>query len=148
MQRRHGSSTEDAIVPWFPDPMSGWSEESESFSPRHEASTIELFFDLWFVANLATFTQYHAITNRYSFWSYVAFFMVLWTSWFHVVCFDARFTSDSVWERACKTVHFCAFAAFALMGYKFAPVNARDQPSTPHWVGSRYLIDGCRADPT
>ncbi|KAH7089530.1 bacterial low temperature requirement A protein-domain-containing protein [Paraphoma chrysanthemicola] len=134
MQHRHGSSTEDAIVPWFPDPMSGWNEESESFSPRHEASTIELFFDLWFVANLATFTQYHAITNRYTFWSYIAFFMVLWTSWFHVVCFDARFTSDSVWERASKTVHFCAFAAFALMGYKFAPVSAKDQPSTPHWI--------------
>ncbi|KAF2031635.1 hypothetical protein EK21DRAFT_33729, partial [Setomelanomma holmii] len=120
--------------PWFPDPMDGWNEESESFSPRHEAATIELFFDLWFVANLATFTQYHAITNRYTFWSYIAFFMILWTSWFHVVCFDTRFTSDSVWERACKTVHFCAFAAFALVGYKFAPRAKDVQSATPHWI--------------
>jgi len=29
--------------------MDGWNDEAESFSPRHEASTIELFFDLWFV---------------------------------------------------------------------------------------------------
>jgi hypothetical protein len=85
-------------------------------------------------ANLSTFTQYHAITNRYNFWSYVAFFMILWTSWFHVVCFDARFASDSVWERACKTVHFCAFAAFALVGYKYMPVSRDAQSETPYWV--------------
>lgn len=90
--------------------MKAWNEKSQSFSPRHEASTIELFFDLFFVANLATFTQYHAIYNRDHFWSYIAFFAILWTTWFHIVCFDARFASDSVWERACKIVHFCTFA--------------------------------------
>jgi hypothetical protein len=129
--------------------MDGYNEVAEGFSPRHEASTIELFFDLWFVgtclyrldtppaamltiiANLAMFTQYHAITNRYNFWSYIAFFMILWTSWFHVVCFDARFASDSVWERACKSVHFCAFAAFALAGYKYMPVARDIQSATP-----------------
>jgi hypothetical protein len=135
-----------------PSPMDGYNEVAEGFSPRHEASTIELFFDLWFagtclyrpdtphaamltiIANLATFTQYHAITNRYHFWSYIAFFMILWTSWFHVVCFDARFAADSVWERACKTVHFCAFAAFALTGYKYMPVARDAQSATPLWV--------------
>jgi hypothetical protein len=91
-------------------------------------------------ANLATFTQYHAITNRYNFWSYIAFFIVLWSSWFHVVCFDARFTSDSVWERACKTVHFCSFAAFALAGYKFMPVAKNVQSATPLWVISAHSI--------
>jgi hypothetical protein len=131
--------------------MNGWNDEAKCFSPRHEASTIELFFDLWFVgtssqsssnptssdhdsANLALFTQYHAITNRYTFWSYVAFFIVIWSSWFHIVCFDARFTSDSVWERACKVVQFCSFAAFALAGYKFMPVAKDVQSATPHWV--------------
>ncbi|KAF2845829.1 hypothetical protein T440DRAFT_483016 [Plenodomus tracheiphilus IPT5] len=130
----HNDNTSRPIVPWFPSPIDGWDKEQQCFAPRHMASTIELFFDLWFVANLATFTQYHAITNRYTFWSYVAFFFVLWTSWFHVVCFDARFTSDSVWERACKTVHFCSFAALALVGYKFAPVARDVQDATPHWV--------------
>lgn len=85
-------------------------------------------------ANLATFTTYHAITNRYNFWSYIAFFVILWSSWFHVVCFDSRFAFDSIWERACKTVHFCAFATFALVGYKFSPVAASDQAATPQWV--------------
>jgi hypothetical protein len=39
----------DVGVPWFPSPMDGYNEEADGFSPRHEASTIELFFDLWFV---------------------------------------------------------------------------------------------------
>ncbi|KAH7412119.1 bacterial low temperature requirement A protein-domain-containing protein [Phaeosphaeria sp. MPI-PUGE-AT-0046c] len=132
--RDHDNTNDGAPVPWFPSPMDGWNDETESFAPRHEASTIELFFDLWFVANLATFTQYHAITNRYNFWSYIAFFLVLWTSWFHVVCFDARFTSDSVWERACKIIHFCSFAAFALAGYKYMPFARDTDTATPHWI--------------
>jgi hypothetical protein len=97
--------------------------------PQYHHSHIEKL-----AANLATFTSYHAITNRYNFWSYIAFFVVLWTSWFHVVCFDTRFAFDSVWERACKAVHFCSFAAFALVGYKFAPIAANVQSATPHWV--------------
>ena len=124
----------DAMVPWFVSPIKAWNEKLGSFSPRHEASILELFFDLFFVANLATFTQYHAITSRYNFWSYVAFFFVLWTTWFHVVCFDARFAADSVWERTCKLLHFLVFAAFALVGYKFQPVAPDPEKSTPHWV--------------
>ncbi|KAF2688788.1 hypothetical protein K458DRAFT_243114, partial [Lentithecium fluviatile CBS 122367] len=120
--------------PWFVSPIKAWNEELGSFSPRHEASILELFFDLFFVANLATFTQYHAITSMYNFWSYVAFFFVLWTTWFHVVCFDARFAADSVWERTCKALHFCVFAAFALVGYKFQPVAPDPEKSTPHWI--------------
>lgn len=88
-------------------------------------------------ANLATFTSHHAITNMWNFWSYVAFFFILWTTWFHVVCFDARFAADSVYERACKAVHFCVFAGFALVGYKFQPVAEDPEKSTPHWVRFR-----------
>ncbi|RAR02072.1 low temperature requirement a protein [Stemphylium lycopersici] len=130
----HHEKIQEDAVPWFPSPMKGWDDNMKCFSPRHEASTIELFFDLWFVANLALFTQYHAITNRYSFWSYIAFFIVLWSSWFHIVCFDARFTSDSVWERACKVIQFCSFAAFALAGYKFMPLAPDADTATPHWI--------------
>lgn len=126
--------------------MDGWHTKAKSFSPRHEASTIELFFDLWFVANLSIFTQYHAIVNRYTFWSYIAFFIILWTTWFHVVCFDARFTSDSVWERACKTVHFCTFAMFALVGYKFMPLAKNVDTATPQWVGFVGVARGVMAD--
>jgi hypothetical protein len=54
-------------------------------------------------------------------------------TWFHIVCFDARFSVDSVWERSCKVVHFSTFTGFALVGYKF---NLFVEP-TPHWV--RYI---------
>lgn len=51
---RHATSSENDTVPLFPSPMNGFNEEVGCFSPRHEASTIELFFDLWFVG---TFTK-------------------------------------------------------------------------------------------
>lgn len=38
-------------------------QEFKSFHVRHEASMLELFFDLFFVANLATFTAYHNVTS-------------------------------------------------------------------------------------
>jgi hypothetical protein len=44
-------------VPWIDDPMKGAGHgDTIVFHQRHEADTIELFFDLFFVANLATFT--------------------------------------------------------------------------------------------
>lgn len=57
MHDSHNESSGDGTVPWFPSPMNGWNEETESFSPRHEASTIELFFDLWFVGQEPSDTQ-------------------------------------------------------------------------------------------
>ena len=48
----HNGTEEEAPVPWVPSPMDGWNDETKSFAPRHEASTIELFFDLWFVGML------------------------------------------------------------------------------------------------
>ncbi|KAF2840879.1 hypothetical protein M501DRAFT_1014873 [Patellaria atrata CBS 101060] len=106
-------------VSWISSPMKSWDESSSSFSQRHEASTIELFFDLFFVANLSTFTIYHAIIDRSAFWSYVGFFIILWSTWFQIVLFDVRFATDSVWERGCKVVQFLVFIAIALVGYNF-----------------------------
>jgi hypothetical protein len=45
------------VIPWIDDPMKGaGTGDHMVFHQRHEADTIELFFDLFFVANLATFT--------------------------------------------------------------------------------------------
>lgn len=43
----------------------------KSFHVRHEASMLELFFDLFFVANLATFTAYHEITTSSNVAAYI-----------------------------------------------------------------------------
>lgn len=51
-------------LPWIVSPLEGLQgREFKAFHVRHEASLIELFFDLFFVANLATFTAVHEITN-------------------------------------------------------------------------------------
>jgi hypothetical protein len=39
------------------------SSDAPIFKPHHESSTIELFYDLFFVANLTTFTKNHEITS-------------------------------------------------------------------------------------
>lgn len=41
-------------------------QDSPAFRGKDEASTIELFYDLFFVANLTSFTNVHAIDDRTS----------------------------------------------------------------------------------
>jgi low temperature requirement protein LtrA len=49
---------------WVVSPLKDLKGKAfKSFHVRHEASMLELFFDLFFVANLATFTAYHEITT-------------------------------------------------------------------------------------
>jgi low temperature requirement protein LtrA len=59
-------------IRWVVDPLEGLrGKEFKSFHVRHEASMIELFFDLFFVANLATFTTYHEITGSATLYYYI-----------------------------------------------------------------------------
>ncbi|KAK4185360.1 bacterial low temperature requirement A protein-domain-containing protein [Podospora australis] len=109
------------IVPWIQNPLQGVDTEHLVFSPRHEASTLELFFDLFFVANLATFTTYHAIVDHSSLFAYIGFFAIIWATWYHTVLYDVRFENDSIYSRACKVVIMIAFVGFALVGSNFAP---------------------------
>lgn len=41
-------------------------DDTPAFREKEEASTIELFYDLFFVANLTSFTTIHAIDDRTS----------------------------------------------------------------------------------
>ncbi|KAJ4291279.1 hypothetical protein N0V88_006281 [Collariella sp. IMI 366227] len=79
------------IVPWIENPLQGVDKEHLVFAPRHEASTLELFFDLFFVANLATFTTYQYIVNHSTLFAYIGFFAIIWVSWFHTVLHDNLF---------------------------------------------------------
>lgn len=109
-------------VPWIESPLLG-AEGAESdelvFSQRHEANTLELFFDLFFVANLATFTAYHTITDGNALLEYFGFFAVLWSTWFQITLHDVRFGRDSKYERICKFGQMLVFVSFALVGSKF-----------------------------
>ncbi|KAH6616159.1 bacterial low temperature requirement A protein-domain-containing protein [Chaetomium sp. MPI-SDFR-AT-0129] len=110
-----------SIVPWIQNPLQGVDKKQLVFAPRHEASTLELFFDLFFVANLATFTAYHYINNHSTLFAYIGFFAIIWVSWFHTVLHDVRFENDSIYSRVCKTIMMVVFVGFALVGSGFAP---------------------------
>lgn len=80
---------------------------------------MELCFDLFFVANLATFTAYHTVTDVNALLAYVGFFAVLWSTWFQITLHDVRFAGDSKYERMCKFGQMIAFVSFALVGSQF-----------------------------
>ncbi|KAJ9666764.1 hypothetical protein H2201_003168 [Coniosporium apollinis] len=109
------------LVPWIENPCKGADVEELVFHQRHEANTVELFFDLFFVANLATFTAYHSITDNYALYAYIGFFAIIWSTWFQITLHDVRFARDCVYERFCKTMQMIAFVGFALVGSKFTP---------------------------
>lgn len=104
-------------------PLQGADHEKLVFSQRHEANTVELFFDLFFVANLATFTTYHSVTSYDYLVAYIGFFGILWSSWFQVTLHDVRFARDSIYERVCKTIQFIVFVGLALVGSGFNPAD-------------------------
>ncbi|ORX97855.1 hypothetical protein BCR34DRAFT_496585 [Clohesyomyces aquaticus] len=126
-RKRHDRDTEKHLrrihktVPFIESPLTGADHEHLVFSQRHEANTVELFFDLFFVANLATFTAYHSITDGSYLLAYVGFFGILWSSWFQITLHDVRFARDSIYERVCKTVQFIVFVGLALVGSAFKP---------------------------
>ena len=76
------------------------------FKHHHESSTVELFYDLFFVANLATFTANHEIVDANSLKNYVGFFTILWFTWLETSLFDVRFATDSIFNRVCKAISF------------------------------------------
>ncbi|OOF96356.1 hypothetical protein ASPCADRAFT_395953 [Aspergillus carbonarius ITEM 5010] len=84
-----------------------------------EATPIELFFDLFFVANLSSFTATHEINNVEALWAYIGFLGVIWFTWLQVTLFDIRFARDSIFERICKAVQLAAMVGFASAGTRF-----------------------------
>lgn len=86
------------------------------FKHHHESSTVELFYDLFFVANLATFTANHEIVDADSLKNYVGFFTILWFTWLETSLFDVRFATDSIFNRFCKAISFGVMTGFAICG--------------------------------
>jgi low temperature requirement protein LtrA len=89
---------------------------------RHaEATTAELFYDLFFVANLTTFTSMLEINDSKSLTAYIGFFSLLWLTWYQVSLYDVRFSADSVFERTAKAIHFGVMVGFAVIGPQWKP---------------------------
>ena len=64
------------------------------FQTHNEPSSIQLFYDLFFVANLSACTTNHGIVDSRSLEAYVGFFTLLWFTWFGTIIFDVRFAIE------------------------------------------------------
>ncbi|CAO2648353.1 Nn.00g076200.m01.CDS01 [Neocucurbitaria sp. VM-36] len=95
--------------------------ENPAFHRHAEATTSELFYDLFFVANLTTFTYLTEINDRASLTDYIGFFSLLWLTWYQVSLYDIRFSTDSVFERIAKALHFGVMVGFAVIGPQWKP---------------------------
>jgi low temperature requirement protein LtrA len=94
------------------------AEESEENLPRFEKhdepSSIQLFYDLFFVANLSACTQNHQIFGSDSLKTYIGFFTLMWFTWFGAIIFDVRFAIDSWFMRLNKACSFGIMTFFAM----------------------------------
>ncbi|KAI0011550.1 hypothetical protein F4779DRAFT_615370 [Xylariaceae sp. FL0662B] len=95
--------------------------DAPEFSKTESATNFELFYDLWFVANLNVFTSIHDISDLERFQSFIGFIVLLWTTWLITTLYDVRYTADSVLERCCKAVHLGVMVGFAEIGTSFNP---------------------------
>ena len=110
----------DASQPQFEN-MDCVLHDNPAFHRHAEATTAELFYDLFFVANLTTFTSMLEINDRHSLTAYIGFFSLLWLTWYQVSLYDVRFSADSVFERSAKAFHFGVMVGFAVIGPQWKP---------------------------
>lgn len=89
-----------------------------------EAHPLELFYDLFFVANLTTITSVHEMTDHQSIISYILFFIILWFTWLQTTLYDIRFTNDSLYERVVRGIHFAVMIALASVSTSWNPMDS------------------------
>ena len=103
-------------------PVDDEHHENPEFRHHKDATNSELFYDLFFVANLTVFSYIHDVNDITTLAQFVGFFCILWYfgayhgvllytnvyrfTWYNVALYDVRFAMDSVIERAFKFLHF------------------------------------------
>ncbi|KAI1342573.1 hypothetical protein F5Y15DRAFT_309226 [Xylariaceae sp. FL0016] len=97
--------------------------EVPKFERAEAATSFELFYDLWFVANLSVFTGLHEIVDIPAFSSFIGYIVLLWTTWLLTSLYDVRYAADSVFERICKAIHLGVMIGFAEVGAHFDPTD-------------------------
>jgi low temperature requirement protein LtrA len=114
------------------------------FKEHHEASSIQLFYDLFFVANLCTFTANHEIEDVGTLASYLLFFTLMWFTWFGTILFDVRFAIDSWFTRLNKACSFGVMTGFAIVSARFDTTNENESSTFRHTsfilMASRILL--------
>ncbi|ETS82839.1 hypothetical protein PFICI_04715 [Pestalotiopsis fici W106-1] len=91
---------------------------------KHTNSTnYELFYDLWFVANLEVFSSSKSVSEETDLYAYIGYLSILWFTWFLVGMFDVRFVTDSIFERVVRTAHLGVMVGFSIVVSNFDPSN-------------------------
>jgi low temperature requirement protein LtrA len=133
------SSDPTASTPEFEN-MDYGLHEDPSFRRHAEATTAELFYDLFFVGNLTTFTTMQEINNHQSLTAYIGFFSLLWLTWYQVSLYDVRFSVDSIFERIAKAIHFGVMVGFAVMGPQWKPGQEVDDYTVYKIFGLMLMV--------
>ena len=125
-------------MPWLDTPVDESDGDPPHLRRRSDATPIELFFDLFFVANLSTFTATYEINNlegamnsqphtllldsdaTAALGAYISFMGVIWFTWLQVTLFDVRFARDSVFEWVCKAVQLAVMVGIASAGTRIS----------------------------
>ncbi|KAK6521055.1 hypothetical protein TWF506_001288 [Arthrobotrys conoides] len=103
-------------------PTSALVDDEKKLWTRHaEATWVELFYDLFFVANLTTFTDSHQINDGDTLQSYIGYFAILWFTWLQAALFDLRFGGDSLIQRIAKALQIGVMVGFSAINSKFDP---------------------------
>ncbi|RAH63755.1 uncharacterized protein BO66DRAFT_433188 [Aspergillus aculeatinus CBS 121060] len=98
--------------------------EDPQFEHYEATSNIQLFFDLFFVANLTSFVTAHDVNSSKMLASYVGFISILWFTWCQVSLYDVRFATDSIFERVAHACHFGVMMGLAVIGPNFLRQDA------------------------
>jgi hypothetical protein len=107
---------------------------------RHtQATNLELFYDLFFVANLTDFTSVHEVNSKKTLTQYLGFFCILWFSWYQMAVYDVWFSMDSCFERIAKCLRFGVMIGLASISPKFAVGEVDEEGNKDHHGTYRTL---------
>ncbi|EER41422.1 conserved hypothetical protein [Histoplasma capsulatum var. duboisii H88] len=106
---------------------------------------VDLFYDLFFAANLAGFTLTHEINNTGGLKAYAGYISLLWFVWVQTTFFDLRFYTDSVLSRLFKILHLGVVGGFTILGPNFdssSPTTTTNQYQNTSFVlmSSRVIL--------
>ncbi|KAI1917873.1 hypothetical protein LOZ04_002591 [Ophidiomyces ophidiicola] len=127
------------------EPKDGQAKEFVILKKRQAATNMELFFDLFFVANLSSFASAHEINTNDSLRSYIGYITILWFYWLQTAFYDIRFYRDSISSRISKAMHLGIMTGLAVLAPNFdtnEPLNhpRRFRNTTLIIMGSRILL--------
>ncbi|KAK1828879.1 hypothetical protein QBC39DRAFT_288437 [Podospora conica] len=103
------------------------SDTGLEFQRYNEATAVEVFYDLFFAANLCVFAEVQDITNVNQLANFIVYFSLLWFNWALLGLFDVRFVTDSIFERLARAFHFGVMVGMAVVAPNFTLTDQHAQ---------------------